>query len=30
MMQTADVAIVADANQFCSALIRELKGRIRE
>ena len=30
MMKMADVAIVADANQVCSALIRELKARIRE
>ncbi|MEE4354850.1 MAG: electron transfer flavoprotein subunit alpha/FixB family protein [Desulfococcaceae bacterium] len=30
MMKIADVAIVADANQFCSALIRELKKRIRD
>ncbi len=30
MMKIADVAIVADASQFCSALIRELKKRIRE
>jgi len=29
MMKIADVAIVADANQFCSALINELKKRIR-
>ena len=29
MMRIADVAIVADANQFCSALIKELKKRIR-
>jgi len=29
MMKIADVAIVADANQFCSALIKELKKRIR-
>jgi electron transfer flavoprotein alpha subunit len=29
MMKMADVAIVADANQFCSALIREFKKRIR-
>ena len=29
MMQRADVAIVADANQVCTALIRELKKRIR-
>jgi electron transfer flavoprotein alpha subunit len=29
MMKIADVAIVADANQFCSALINELKRRIR-
>lgn len=29
MMKIADVAIVADANQLCSALIRELKKRIR-
>jgi len=28
MMKTADVAVVADANQFCIALIRELKSRI--
>lgn len=30
MMKMADVAIVADAGQFCSALIRELRERIRE
>ena len=30
MMKMADVAIVADASQFCSALIRELRQRIRE
>jgi electron transfer flavoprotein alpha subunit len=30
MMKMADVAIVADASQFCSALIRELKKRLRE
>jgi len=30
MMKMADVAIVADANQICSTLIRELKNRIRE
>jgi electron transfer flavoprotein alpha subunit len=30
MMKMADVAIVADAGQFCSAMIRELKNRIRE
>jgi electron transfer flavoprotein alpha subunit len=30
MMKMADVAIVADAGQFCSAMIRELKIRIRE
>jgi electron transfer flavoprotein alpha subunit len=29
IMRIADVAIVADANQFCSALINELKKRIR-
>jgi electron transfer flavoprotein alpha subunit len=29
MMKLADVAIVADANQFCSVLIKELKKRIR-
>ena len=29
MMKMADVAIVADANQFCAALIKELKKRIR-
>ncbi|MBN1383139.1 MAG: electron transfer flavoprotein subunit alpha/FixB family protein [Deltaproteobacteria bacterium] len=29
MMKMADVAIVADAGQVCSALIRELKKRIR-
>ncbi|MEW6674275.1 MAG: electron transfer flavoprotein subunit alpha/FixB family protein [Thermodesulfobacteriota bacterium] len=29
MMKIADVAIVADANQFCSSLIKELKKRIR-
>ncbi|MGD9972102.1 MAG: electron transfer flavoprotein subunit alpha/FixB family protein [Desulfatirhabdiaceae bacterium] len=29
MMKMADVAVVADASQFCSALIRELKNRIR-
>lgn len=29
MMKMADVAIVADAAQFCAALIRELKKRIR-
>ena len=29
MMKMADVAVVADANQFCSALIKELKKRIR-
>jgi electron transfer flavoprotein alpha subunit len=29
MMKTADVAIVADAAQFCSALIKELRKRIR-
>ena len=30
MMKMADVAVVADAGQFCSALIRELRKRIRE
>lgn len=30
MMKMADVAVVADAGQVCSALIRELKARIRE
>jgi len=30
MMKMADVAVVADASQFCAALIRELKRRIRE
>lgn len=30
MMKLADVAIVADASQFCSAMIRELRNRIRE
>jgi electron transfer flavoprotein alpha subunit len=30
MMKMADVAIVADASQFSSALIRELRKRIRE
>jgi electron transfer flavoprotein alpha subunit len=30
MMKMADVAIVADANHVCSALIREIKKRIRE
>jgi len=29
MMKMADVAIVADANQVCSAMIREIKERIR-
>ena len=29
MMKMADIAIVADANQVCTALIRELKKRIR-
>ena len=29
MMKMADIAIVADAHQFCTALIRELKKRIR-
>ena len=29
MMKMADVAVVADANQFCTALIKELKKRIR-
>jgi len=29
LMKIADVAIVADANQFCTALIKELKKRIR-
>ena len=29
MMKAADVAIVADAGQFCAALIRELKNRIK-
>lgn len=29
MMKIADVAIVADANQFCSALIKAFKKRIR-
>ncbi|RJP82087.1 MAG: electron transfer flavoprotein subunit alpha/FixB family protein [Desulfobacteraceae bacterium] len=29
MMKMADVAIVADANQVCSALIREIRERIR-
>ena len=28
-MEMADVGIVADANQVCLALIRELKERIR-
>lgn len=30
MMGMADVAIVADANQVCTAMIRELKSRIRQ
>lgn len=30
MMKMADVAIVADASQFCSAMIRELRKRIRD
>ncbi len=30
MMKMADVAVVADAGQVCSALIRELKARIRD
>lgn len=30
MMRLADVAVVADANQFCTALIRALKERIRK
>jgi len=30
MMKMSDVAIVADANQFCLALIKELKKRIRD
>lgn len=30
MMKMADAAIVADANQVCSSLIRELRRRIRE
>jgi electron transfer flavoprotein alpha subunit len=30
MMKMADVAVVADANQFCTALIRGLKERIKE
>jgi electron transfer flavoprotein alpha subunit len=30
MMKMADVAIIADAGQFCTAMIRELKNRIRE
>jgi len=29
MMAMADIAIVADANQVCTAMIKELKGRIR-
>ncbi|MFO7965089.1 MAG: electron transfer flavoprotein subunit alpha/FixB family protein [Desulfobacterales bacterium] len=29
MMKMADVAVVADANQFCTVLIKELKKRIR-
>jgi len=29
MMKLADVAVVADANQVCAALIKELKKRIR-
>ena len=29
MMKKADVAIVADASQFCTALIQELKRCIR-
>ena len=29
MMKIADVAIVADANQVCTTLIKELKKRIR-
>ncbi|UCF95014.1 MAG: electron transfer flavoprotein subunit alpha/FixB family protein [Desulfobacterales bacterium] len=29
MMKMADVAVVADANQLCSALIKELKDRIQ-
>ncbi|MBI9082347.1 MAG: electron transfer flavoprotein subunit alpha/FixB family protein [Desulfobacterales bacterium] len=29
MMRLADVAVVADANQFCTALIRALKERLR-
>ena len=29
MMKMADVAVVADANQFCTAIIKELKKRIR-
>ncbi len=30
MMQLADVALVADANQVCSGIIRALKQRIRD
>jgi electron transfer flavoprotein alpha subunit len=30
MMQLADVAMVADANQVCSGIIRVLKQRIRD
>ena len=29
MMKLADVAVVADANQFCATLIQELKRRLR-
>jgi electron transfer flavoprotein alpha subunit len=30
MMKLADVAMVADANQVCSGIIRALKQRIRD
>ncbi len=30
MMKIADVAIVADANQVCSRIIRTLKEKIRD
>jgi len=30
MMKLADVAIVADANQVCSGVIRALKEKIRD
>jgi electron transfer flavoprotein alpha subunit len=29
MMKMADVAVVADANQFCTAFIKGLKERIQ-